>query len=127
MASALISPLPSIGCAEGVDDAAEQRFADRHLEQPAGGADFVALLDGLARRRADAADLGFLEVQRQAVEAAGELDHLVEHDVAEAFDLGDAVTDLADDADVRLGDRGLEAGDLGFQFLQDVAHAVGFA
>jgi hypothetical protein len=69
-----------------------------------------------------AADFGFFEVQSQAVEAAGKLDHFVEHDIAQAFHFGRAVTDLADDAHVGLGDGGLEAGDLGFNLLKDVAH-----
>ena len=36
----------------------------------------------------------------------------------EAFDLGDAVADLADDADVLPGGRGLGARDLRLDFLQ---------
>ena len=50
----------------------------------------------------DRADFGLFEVQRDAEEAAGEVDHLIEHHVAEAFDVGDAVADFADDADVGL-------------------------
>ena len=46
-----------------------------------------------------------------------EIEHLVEHRVGQAFDLGHAVADFADDADVLLGDGGLGAGDLGFDFL----------
>ena len=53
----------------------------------------------------DDADLGLVEVQRQAGDAVAEVEHLVEHDVGEAFDAGDAVADLADDADVLLGGR----------------------
>ena len=43
-------------------------------------------------------------------------------DVAEPFDRGDAVADLADDADALLGGRGLGAGDLRFDFLDQVSH-----
>ena len=60
----------------------------------------------------DGADLGFLQVQRQAGDAVAEVQHLVEHRVGQAFDLGHAVADFADDADVLLGRRGLHAGDL---------------
>ena len=49
------------------------------------------------------ADLGLFEAQRQAGDAVAEVEHLVEHDVAEALDAGDAVADLADDADALLG------------------------
>ena len=52
-----------------------------------------------------------------------EVEHLVQHDVAETFDAGDAVADLADDADVPLDRGGLRAGDLRFDFLNQVGHA----
>ncbi len=45
------------------------------------------------------------EVERQAADAAGELDHLAGHDARQAVDAGDAVADLehaADLADVDL-------------------------
>ena len=53
---------------------------------------------------------------------SAEVEHLVQHDVGETFDLGDAVADLADDADGLLGRRGLGAGDLRFDFLDQVSH-----
>ena len=68
------------------------------------------------------ADLGLVEVQRQAGDAVAEVEHLVQHDVAEALDLGDAVADLADDADALLRGRGLGARDLRFDFLYQVSH-----
>jgi hypothetical protein len=40
------------------------------------------------------------------------------------FDLGDAVADFADGADVLFGDAGFEAGDLGFDFLQQCTHKI---
>ena len=46
-----------------------------------------------------------------------EVDHLVEHGIGQAFDLGDAVADLADDAHVLLRGRRLRARDLRFNFL----------
>ena len=51
-----------------------------------------------------------------------EVEHLVQHHVGQPFDFGDAVADLADDADGLLGRGGLGAGDLGFDFLDQVSH-----
>ena len=65
----------------------------------------------------DRADFGFFEVQREADDAVAEVEHLVEHRVGQAFDLGHAVADFADDADVLLRDRRFDAGDLRFDFL----------
>ena len=70
----------------------------------------------------DHADFGLVEVQRQAGDAVAEVEHLVQHDVAKALDPGDAVADLADDADGLLGGRGLGARDLRFDFLHQVSH-----
>ena len=108
--------------AERVDHAAEQRFADRNGEELAGGAAFGAFLDGRVVAEQHDADFAFLEVEGHAGDAAAEIDHLVEHDVGKAFDLGDAVADLADDADVGFFDRGGDSGDLLFEFLKDAAH-----
>ena len=51
-----------------------------------------------------------------------EVEHLVEHDVAETLDLGNPVADLADDANGLLGGRGFGARDLGFYLLDQVSH-----
>ena len=88
-----------------------------HLQQLAGGADFGAFLDLGVIAEDDRADFGFFEVQREAEDAVAEVEHLVEHRVGEAFDLGHAVADFADDADVLFRRRGLGARDLGFDFL----------
>ena len=103
--------------AQRVHDAAQQPLADGHLQQLAGGADFVAFFELGVVAQNDRADFGLFEVQRQAGDAVAEVDHLVEHGVGQAFDLGDAVADLADDADVLLGGRRLRARDLRFNFL----------
>ena len=100
-----MSPLPSMGLAERVDHAAEQRLADRDLQQLAGGADLVAFLDVGEVADDDGADFGFLEVERDADDAVGEFEHLVERGAGEAFDLGHAVGDFADGADVGSGRR----------------------
>ena len=67
-------------------------------------------------------DFGLVEIQRQAGNAVAEVDHLVEHRVGQAFDLGDAVANLADDAHILFGSRRLRARDLRFNFLQKVSH-----
>ena len=106
--------------AERVDDPAEQRLADRHLDDAAGGLDRVAFLDRRRLAEDDRADRLLLEVEGDAHHPAGELEQLRREGVGEAIDLGDAVADLDDrpdaaglDARVELVDRGLDdAGDL---------------
>ena len=67
---ALIGPLPSIGCAERVDDAADQLGADRHFENAAGALDGVAFGDVLVLAQNHRADRVALEVQREAERVA---------------------------------------------------------
>jgi hypothetical protein len=110
------------GFTKGVHNAAEEAFADRDREEAAGGADFVSGFDVLAGTEEHATDFGFFKVKGEAVNATRELDHLIEHHVAEAFDFGYAVADFTDNADVGAGDGGFETGDLGFEFLKDRAH-----
>jgi hypothetical protein len=104
--------------AEAVDDAAEQALADRHVDDRLGAADGVAFLDRGVRAEDHDADIVGLEVERHALDAAVELDHLAGLDVVEAVDAGDAVADRqhgADLADLGLGAeaRDLVADDLG--------------
>ena len=111
------------GRAEGVDDAAEEALAHGDGEELAGGLDLVALADAGVVAEEDGADLGFLEVERDAHDAAGEFHHFVELGGAEAFDAGDAVADFADGSDIGLaGGLALDAGDFFFEFEDDVAH-----
>jgi hypothetical protein len=112
------------GLAEDIHHAAEQALADRHVQEAAGGLDLGALGDFREIAQEDAADLGFLEVEGEAEEAVGKLDQLVEHDVAETFDLRDAIAGLAHDAGIGHGGRGFEAGDLRFKFLENGAHGM---
>ena len=70
----------------------------------------------------DDADLGLLEAERQARDAVAEVEHLVQHHVAEAFDLGDAVADLTDDTDVLLDRCRFRACDLCLDVLYQVGH-----
>ena len=109
--------------AERIDHAAEQAFADGNLEEPAGGLDLVALADRRVVAEKDRAHLGFFEVESEPDETAGKLQHLVEHRAAEAFELGHAVADLADDADVGFARGGrLDRADFFFEFEDDIAH-----
>ena len=86
--------------AERVDDAADQRVADRHRHDLAGAADGVALLDLLPLAEEHRGDVVLLEVQREAGDAVVELE-LLERDAAvEPVDAGDAVADLDDGADL---------------------------
>ncbi len=110
------------GLPEHIHDPAEQPLADRHLEQLAGRADLPALLQPRVVAENDDADVGVFEAQRQAGDAVAEIEHLVEHDVAQTLDARDAVADLADHADVLPGDGGLGARDPCFDFLYQRAH-----
>jgi hypothetical protein len=114
------------GAAEGVNHAAEEGAADGDGEELAGGGDLVAFLQLGDVAEDDAADLVFLKVERDADGAAGELHHLVIHDVREAIEFGHAVGDGADGAGVLLDGLAGKLGDLLFDLVDDVAHgAVG--
>ena len=94
--------------AERVDDAAEQRLADRHLDDAAGGLDRVAFLDRGGVAEDDRADRLLLEVEGHAHDPAGELEHLRRERAVEPVDLGDAVADLDDGADAARLDARVE-------------------
>ena len=98
--------------AQRVDDAAEVAVADGHREHLAGAADLLALLDAGEVTQDDDADLADVEVQRQAADAALELEQLVGHDRGQALDTGDAVAGLGDRADLLAGDVGAVLGDV---------------
>ena len=94
------------GVAQRIDDAAEQALAHRHVDDGAGALDRFAFLDGGVGAEDHHADIVGFQVQRHALDAAGELDHLAGLHVVEAVDAGDAVADaqhLADFADFRFG------------------------
>ena len=115
-------PLAVQRLTERVDDAPQQPLADRHLEKLPGRADLVAFLKLRVVAEDDDADLGLVQVQCQTGDALAEVEHLVEHGIGQAFDLGDTVADLADDADALLAGRGFRASDLRFDFLNQVSH-----
>ncbi len=85
--------------AERVDDAAEQALADRNVDDRAGALDGRAFLDLGVRAEDHDADVVGLEVERHALDAVVELDHLAGLDVVEAVDAGDAVADRQHGAD----------------------------
>ena len=107
--------------AERVDDAAEQRVADRDLEQAVRALDRVALLDVAPRAEEHGADVVGLEVEREAGDVVRQLEHLERHAVLEAVDARDAVGDRQDRADlgeVRLA--GVEAFDAALEDGRDL-------
>ena len=111
--------------AERVDDAAEERLADRDLDDAAGRLDRVALLDRGGVAEDDRADGLLLEVEGHAHDAARELEQLGREGALEPVDLGDAVADLDDRADVaRLG-LGVERVDRGLDDVDDLVGADG--
>ena len=110
------------GVAECIDCAAEEGFADGNGEELAGGLDFVAFFEEGDVAEDDAADFVFFEIERDANGAAGELHHLVIHDLGEAVDFGDAVGDGADLAGVLFDGLAGELGNLLFDLVEDGAH-----
>ena len=73
----VISPRPSIGCPQRVDDTSQHCVADRNRQDAAGGPDSLTFLDVLDTAKHDGADGVLVEVQRQAHVAACELEDLV--------------------------------------------------
>ena len=92
-------PLAVDRLAERVDDASEHLVADRHRDDAAGALDRIAFLDFLVVAEQHCADAVFFEVQRDAEDALGELQHLAGHGPLDAVHARDAVTDGNDGAD----------------------------
>ena len=67
------------------------RFAHRNRHDAAGAANLVAFLDARVFAQQHRADLIFFQVQRDARNAALELDQLAGHDVFQAVNARDAV------------------------------------
>src|SRR5919112_1151122 len=68
-------------------------LTDWNVDDGAGALDGVAFLDLGVRAEDHDADIVGLEVERHALHAVGELDHLAGLDVVEAVDARDTVTD----------------------------------
>ena len=103
--SASISPRPSIGTPSGSTTRPRKRVADGDREDLAGAADLLALLDAGELTEDDDTDLVDVEVQREAERAVLELQQLVGHRRGQALDVRDAVTGVADPADLFAGGR----------------------
>ena len=86
--------------AERVDDAAQQRLADRDVEQALGALDRVALDDVLPRAEQHRADVVGLEAEGEAGHVVRQLEHLERHAVLQAVDARDAVGDRQHGADL---------------------------
>ena len=108
--------------AEGIHHAAQQTGADGHLQQAARGLAGVAFLQVGSAADEHGAHLVFLQVHGQAHHAAGELNHLIEHGVAQAFDARDAVADGLDGAYILADGSSADIANLCFKLLYDVAH-----
>ncbi len=92
------------GLSEGVDDAAEERFADGDGEETACGGDGVAFLDGEVVAVNDGADGVEFEVEdlsHDGTVGGLELEHFAGHGVGQAVDPGDAVAHLDHAPDIR--------------------------
>src|SRR5262249_8203921 len=92
--------------AQRIDHAADHGIADRHAQQTSRAAHLVAFVDGQEVAENDYANRVFFQVEREAVDPVGELDHFAGHDATQAVDARNAVTDLqnaSDFADVDLG------------------------
>ena len=98
--------------AERVDDAAEQALADRNVDDGAGALDGRAFGNLGVRAEDDDADIVGFEVERHALGAVVELDHLTGLDIVEAIDAGDAVADRQHGADFGDFSLGVEIRDL---------------
>src|SRR5262249_51651375 len=108
--------------AERIEHAAEHRLAYRHRQQPAKCLYLVTLFDLEIITQNDNADAVLFEVEGQAADAAGELDHLSRHAVRPAIDAGDAVAHFQDRADLADVDRAFVLLNLG---LNDRGNFIG--
>ena len=79
--------------AKGVDDAAQQAFADRNRVDFLEALDGVAFLDALDFAEDGNADVVFFKVQDDAPDAVFELDQLAGHGAFKAINAGNPVTD----------------------------------
>ena len=97
--------------AEGVDHAAFELGAHRHFENAAGAAAALAFLEFQVVAEHHGADGVAFEIERDAVNAAIELDHLAVHDLGQTVNADNAV-EYADDGALVAGlHRGIEAFD----------------
>ncbi len=74
----------------------DQGFADRNLRNTSRALDRIAFLHPNVIAHEYGADIIFFKVQRDSIEAAGELKHFTGHGSVKAIDLGNPVSDLND-------------------------------
>jgi len=79
--------------AQRVDHAAQERLAGRDLHDAAGPADLIPLLDQGDLAQQHGADVVLLEVEGHAHHPVGQLEQLAVHDLVEAVEPADPVTD----------------------------------
>ena len=119
-------PLAVERVAERIEHAADHRVTHRYGEQPAGALHLVPLSDLQVVAENDHADRVLFEIERQADDPAGELDHFACHHAREAPDAGDAVAHLKHAADLPDVDARLVADDFlaknGCDFVGQVCH-----
>ena len=101
--------------AQRIDDAADERVADRDRQQLAGRPDFVPFCDLQVVAEDDDADGVLFQVEALARDAAGELDHFAGHGRRQAVDARDAVADFDHATDF----AGLDLAAEVFNFLLD--------
>ncbi len=90
----MIGPWSSIGSPRGLTTRPTIPSPTGTLQQLAGGADGISFFDaGVVAQHHDA-DGRFLEVERDALDAVLEFDHLAGHEARQAVDASDAVADL---------------------------------
>ena len=119
----LMSPLSSSGRPSGSTRRPSSSSPTGISQQLAGALDGVALDDLLPVAEQHGADVVLLEVQREADDVVGQLEHLERHAVVEAVDARDPVADLEHGAD--LGEVGLAGVHPLDPVLEDVCDLVG--
>jgi len=105
---------------QGIDDAADERLADRHRRDPSGRTDLVALFDLLILAQDDRADRVLLEVEGEAEHVVSEVEQLARHAAGETVDARDAVAHLDDRTDVGRFRLAFEPADLRLDDVGDL-------
>src|SRR3989475_652841 len=85
--------------ADRVDDPPDDGLPDGDFRNPARPLDQIPLLDMLVGAQDHRTDVVLFQVERDPLEAAGELQQLAGHRPVQSVDLGDAVPDLEHGAD----------------------------
>ena len=86
------------GAAQGIDHAAQQALAHRHFQNAAGGLHRVAFLQAGVVAQHHGTHGVLLQVQGQAEQVTGELQHFAQHGVFQAMDAHNAVSQGHDGA-----------------------------